>query len=145
MSQSIEQPIALCSAMTDVPCLETIDISISYESMRQIIMQSRYSCLVVLNGTSAGFPRGYILKKQLAIVLLTGNRPNLERLIVFGPSFAADVSLSEAAIGLAASGAHLGFVPSEGRLIGIVTPNDVENALAKSQMFEPANRPADKP
>ncbi|WP_137822236.1 hypothetical protein [Pseudomonas sp. D(2018)] len=138
-------PIALCSVMTDVSSLEAIDISISYESMRQIIMQSQHSCLVVLDGTSAGSPRGYILKKQLAIELLTGNRPNLERLIVFGPSFAADVSLAEAASGLAASDAHLGSVLSEGRLIGIVTPSDVENALAKSQISEPANRPADKP
>jgi CBS domain containing-hemolysin-like protein len=67
-----------------------------------------------------GFPLGYVARKRLAVELLTGNRPDILRLVTIAPCLPISISVNEALRVLVRKQAQLGVLcNSEGAAIGL--------------------------
>ena len=77
--QLAERPVR--TVMTVRTDIDHIDLGDSYDEVRQALMNSAHSRLVVIRDGQIDEPLGYVHKKELFKELLTGNRPNPENLV----------------------------------------------------------------
>lgn len=69
------------SILIPLDSLERIHLTDSRELMRASIMRARLDLLLVYGTPQDRYPQGAVARRSLAIELLTGNRPDIPRLV----------------------------------------------------------------
>jgi len=99
-----------------------INLSDTRDAMRDAVMGMQPAYCLVFNSPDDTFPLGYAAKKQLAVELLTGNRPDVLRLVTITPCFPISVGIDEALRTLTRKHAQLGVLCDlSGAAIGLCT------------------------
>jgi CBS domain containing-hemolysin-like protein len=85
-------------------------------------MLAQHGYLLVFGKPGDAFPLGYAAKKLLTVELLTGNRPDVLRLVSIAPCLPVSISHGEALRVLARKHAQLGVLCDlEGTATGLCT------------------------
>jgi CBS domain containing-hemolysin-like protein len=99
-----------------------IHLSDTRDAMRDAVMRMQPGYCLVFSSPDDTFPLGYAAKKQLAVELLTGNRPDVLRLVTITPCFPISVGIDEALRTLTRKHAQLGVLCDlSGAAIGLCT------------------------
>ncbi|TNB81406.1 TerC family protein [Pseudomonas sp. Fig-3] len=127
--QLAERPVR--TVMTVRTDIDHIDLADSYDEIRQALMNSAHSRLVVIRDGQIDEPLGYVHKKELFKELLTGNRPNPENLVRASLNLPETCSILNALELMRGESTHIAFVVDEfGGFIGLVTMTDIMESIA---------------
>jgi len=119
------------TAMTERHEVDHVDLDAAPEQIRQVLLESPHSRLLVLRGGAVDEPLGYVHKKELFKELLRGEQPNIEDLL------RAPLNLPDSCMVLGAleqmrqASTHVAFVVNEfGEFQGLLTLTDILEAIA---------------
>ena len=124
-----ERPVS--DIMTVRSDVDRIDLNGTDEEIRQALLESPYSRLVVVRDGDIDQPLGHVHKKELLKELLTGQPGDLEALMrnsIYLPESCSVLSVLEQ---MRKAATHIGFVVDEfGSFIGLVTMTDILESIA---------------
>ncbi|MBJ9975851.1 TerC family protein [Pseudomonas sp. S75] len=124
-----ERPIR--SVMTVRAEVHTIELAHSPEMITQTLINSPYSRLPLVRDGRVDEPLGFVHKKELLKELLSGNTPDLERLVSQPLNLLDSFSILNALEQMRARSTHIAFVINEfGDFIGVLTMTDILESIA---------------
>lgn len=110
----------LSSITTPLNRFERVYLSDSREVMRDAVMHMQHLYCLVFASPGDAFPLGYVARKALVVELLTGNRPDVLRLVTIFPCLPVSISVDEALRVLIRKHAELGVLCGlDGAAIGL--------------------------
>jgi CBS domain containing-hemolysin-like protein len=114
--------VLLSTITTPLNQFERIHVGDTFDVMRDAVMRLQRDYCLVFASPDDGFPLGYVARKRLAVELLTGNRPDILRLVTIAPCLPISISVNEALRVLVRKHAQLGVLCNrEGAAIGLCT------------------------
>jgi CBS domain containing-hemolysin-like protein len=127
--QLAQKPIrSVMTARTDV---DMIDLDDDEAVIRQRLVASSYSRLPLIRGGRVEEPLGFVHKKELLNVLLTGSSPSLEHLTRTTINLLDSFSILNALDQMRAESTHIAFVVNEfGDFVGILSMTDILESIA---------------
>ena len=127
--QLAERPVS--SIMTVRSDVDRIDLNWSDDAIRQALLNSPHSRLVVVRSGDIDEPLGHVHKKELLKEMLNGQSGELQGLMrtaIYLPESCSVLSVLEQ---LRSAATHIGFVVDEfGSFIGLVTMTDILESIA---------------
>ncbi|TBW10464.1 TerC family protein [Azotobacter chroococcum] len=124
-----ERPIA--SAMTDRMQVDHIALDADEAQIRQQLLDSPHSRLVVARTSAIDEPLGYVHKKELLRALLQGEHPDIEQLVRQPLNLPDGCSVLNALEQMRQASTHVAFVVNEfGHFEGLLTLTDILEAIA---------------
>lgn len=119
------------TAMTERHEVDHIDLDAAPEQIRQVLLESPHSRLLVLRGGAVDEPLGYVHKKELFKELLRGEQPNIEDLLRAPLNLPDSCSVLNALEQMRQASTHVAFVVNEfGEFQGLLTLTDILEAIA---------------
>lgn len=119
------------TAMTERHEVDHIDLDAAAEQIRQVLLESPHSRLLVLRGGAVDEPLGYVHKKELFKELLRGEQPNIEDLLRAPLNLPDSCSVLNALEQMRQASTHVAFVVNEfGEFQGLLTLTDILEAIA---------------
>ena len=119
------------TAMTERYAVDHIDLEGSPEQIRQALLESPHSRLLVLRGGAVDEPLGYVHKKELLKELLRGEKPDIEALLRAPLNLPDSCTVLGALEQMREAQAHVAFVVNEfGEFQGLLTLTDILEAIA---------------
>ncbi|UVJ42028.1 TerC family protein [Pseudomonas sp. LS1212] len=127
--QLAERPIR--TVMTPRTEVDYIDLSHDPEEIRMELMHSSYSRLPLIREGRVDEPLGFIHKKELLKVMLSGNQPNLENMARKAINLLESFTILNALEQMRKESTHIAFVVNEfGDFTGILTMTDILESIA---------------
>ncbi|MDV7213061.1 TerC family protein [Azotobacter beijerinckii] len=124
-----ERPIA--TAMTDRMQVDHIALDTDEAQIRQQLLDSPHSRLVVARTAAIDEPLGYVHKKELLRALLQGAHPDIEQLVRQPLNLPDGCSVLNALEQMRQASTHVAFVVNEfGHFEGLLTLTDILEAIA---------------
>lgn len=119
------------TAMTERHEVDHIDLEDSAERIRQALLESPHSRLLVLRGGAVDEPLGFVHKKELLKELLRGEQPDIEGLLRAPLNLPDSCSVLGALEQMRQASTHVAFVVNEfGEFQGLLTLTDMLEAIA---------------
>lgn len=123
--------LSIRRAMTERVQVDHIDLGHAPEQIRQILLESPYSRLLVVRDGQVDEPLGFVHKKELLRELLRGDQPDLESLLRQPLNLPDSCSVLGALEQMRQAQAHVAFVVNEfGGFVGLLTLTDILEAIA---------------
>jgi len=119
------------TAMTERHEADHIDLEDTPAQIRQALLDSPHSRLLVLRGGAVDEPLGYVHKKELFKELLRGSQPDIEGLLRAPLNLPDSCSVLNALEQMRQASTHVAFVVNEfGEFQGLLTLTDILEAIA---------------
>lgn len=126
--------VLLSTITTPLKQFERIHLGDTCDVMRDTVMRMQGDYCLVFASPDDSFPLGYVARKRLAVELLTGNRPDVLRLVSIAPCLPISISVGEALRVLVRKQAQLGVLcDREGAAIGLCS-REVLLCLAEDRL-----------
>ena len=123
--QSIER------VMTDRMEVDHIDLNAPMADIQRALLESPHSRLVVSRGASIDEPLGYVHKKEMLRVILSGHEPDIEQLVRAPLNLPDSCTVLSALEQMRRSSTHVAFVVNEfGSFEGLLTLTDILESIA---------------
>ncbi|AYF88468.1 TerC family protein [Pseudomonas sp. JS3066] len=117
--------------MTNRSEVERIDLDDPRESIRDALLRSPHSRLLVIRGGDVDEPLGYVHKKELLRELLQGQEPEFEQMLRIPPNLPESASVLGALEEMRKASTHVAFVVNEfGGFEGLLTMTDILESIA---------------
>ncbi|MCO6059539.1 TerC family protein [Pseudomonas sp. MOB-449] len=117
--------------MTHRSEVERIDLDEPRESIRDALLRSPHSRLLVIRGGDVDEPVGYVHKKELLRELLQGQEPDIEQILRIPPNLPDSASVLGALEEMRKASTHVAFVVNEfGGFEGLLTMTDILESIA---------------
>ena len=115
--EGVQPPILI-----PIDALACINLSDSNAAMREVVMHMhmRGDYCLVFEARADRVPLGYVYKRQLIVELLTGNRPDIRRLVAVAPKITSSLPAEQAVKVLASTSVGL-LCDADGAIIGLLT------------------------
>lgn len=124
-----ERPIR--TVMTVRVKVDAIDLALPADAIAQALAHSPYSRLPLIRDGRIEEPLGFVHKKELLKELLSGGRPDLERLARAPLNLLESFSILNALEQMRAHSTHIAFVVNEfGDFTGLLTMTDILESIA---------------
>ncbi|WP_342244896.1 TerC family protein [Pseudomonas sp. OTU5201] len=124
-----ERPIR--TLMTNRSEVERIDLHEPRESIRDALLRSPHSRLLVIRDGDVDEPLGYVHKKELLRELLQGQQPDFEQVLRVPPNLPESASVLSALEEMRKASTHVAFVVNEfGGFEGLLTMTDILESIA---------------
>jgi CBS domain containing-hemolysin-like protein len=124
-----EQPIT--QVMTGRMAVDHIDLAHAPEQIRQALLESPHSRLLVIRGGQVDEPLGFVHKKELLKELLQDQQPDIESLLRRPLNLPDSCAVLGALEQMREAQAHVAFVVNEfGGFVGLLTLTDILEAIA---------------
>ncbi|MDT4851935.1 hypothetical protein FQZ97_861450 [compost metagenome] len=124
-----ERPIR--TLMTHRSEVERIDLGEPRDGIRDALLRSPHSRLLVIRGGDVDEPLGYVHKKELLRELLQGEEPDIEQLLRIPPNLPESASVLSALEEMRKASTHVAFVVNEfGGFEGLLTMTDILESIA---------------
>ncbi|MDA8482111.1 TerC family protein [Pseudomonas resinovorans] len=117
--------------MTNRSEVERIDLDEPREVIRDALLRSPHSRLLVIRGGNVDEPLGYVHKKELLRELLQGQDPDFEQVLRVPPNLPESASVLGALEEMRRASTHVAFVVNEfGGFEGLLTMTDILESIA---------------
>ncbi|GLZ84094.1 hypothetical protein Pres01_01450 [Metapseudomonas resinovorans] len=124
-----ERPIR--TLMTNRNEVGRIDLDEPRESIRDALLRSPHSRLLVIRSGDVDEPLGYVHKKELLRELLQGQEPDFEQMLRIPPNLPDSASVLGALEEMRKASTHVAFVVNEfGGFEGLLTMTDILESIA---------------
>ncbi|GGK00189.1 TerC family protein [Pseudomonas matsuisoli] len=117
--------------MTDRMEVDHINLDAPLDEVRQALLESPHSRLVVSRGSSIDEPLGYVHKKEMLREMLSGLEPDIEQLVRAPVNLPDSCTVLSALEQMRKASTHVAFVVNEfGNFEGLLTLTDILESIA---------------